>query len=308
MNIMTTIIINPASGPQSPKEQQERLQQLLRNNGLDADIRMADSGSQIQSLVREAIEGGSRRIVAGGGDGTINAVAGELAGSDLELGVLPLGTFNHFAKDLNIPLDLEGAVANLATGIVRKIDAAEVNGRLFINNSSLGLYPSIVKHREQQQERLGRSKGLALVWATLAMLGRYPQLHVKLELDGTKIDRKTPLVFIGNNDYELQGFSIGERRALDTGELCIYIPHKVGRLRLFWLTMTALLGSVKDADDFDAMHAREVTIETRRKRVRVAVDGEVVQMQAPLRYRICRKALNVVTPEMQEGGSGSRGV
>lgn len=297
---MMTIILNPASGPQSQETQEQQLRELLRKNGLEADIQTCGEGKQIESIIRKAIENGHKRIVAGGGDGTINAVAGELAGNDLELGVLPLGTFNHFAKDLGIPLDLEGAVKNLATGIVKKIDAAEVNGRIFINNSSLGLYPSIVKHREQQQERLGRSKGLALVWATFAMVGRYPQLHVKLDVDGTTIDRKTPLVFIGNNDYQLQGFSIGERTALDRGELCIYVPHKVGRLRLFWLTMTALFGSVKDADDFDALHAHEVTIETRRKRVHVAVDGEVTRMEAPLRYRICPKALNVVVPG--EGG------
>lgn len=294
---MMTIILNPASGPQSQGTQQQQLQELLRKNGLQADIQTCGDGNNIESIIRKAIENGNKRIVAGGGDGTINAVAGELAGSDLELGVLPLGTFNHFAKDLGIPLDLEEAVKNLATGRVKKIDAAEVNGRLFINNSSLGLYPSIVKHREQQQERLGRSKGLALVWATFAMLGRYPQLHVKLEVDGKKIDRKTPLVFIGNNDYQLQGFSIGERTAMDRGRLCIYVPHRVGRLRLFWLTMTALFGSVKDADDFDALQAREVTIETRRKRVHVAVDGEVARMEAPLRYRIRPKALNVVVPE-----------
>ncbi len=293
---MMTIILNPASGPQSQGAQREQLEELLRKNNLEADIQTCGDGKPIESIIQKAIQQGSTRIVAGGGDGTINAVAGELAGTDLELGVLPLGTFNHFAKDLGIPLDLEEAVKNLAEGTVRKIDAGEVNGRLFINNSSLGLYPSIVKHRQQQQERLGRSKGLALVWATFAMLGRYPQLRVKLEVDGKKIDRKTPLVFIGNNDYQLQGFSIGERTALDRGELCIYVPHKVGRMRLFWLTMTALFGRVKDAEDFDALRARELTIETRRKRVSVAVDGEVTRMEAPLRYRICPKALNVVVP------------
>ena len=120
-----------------------------------------------------------------------------------------MGTFNHFAKDLRIPLAVEKAALTIATGEIRRVDVGEVNGKIFVNNSSLGLYPSMVRGREQEQ-RLGRSKWMALFWATLAVLRRHPVLVVRLtSRDGQELIRRTPVVFIGNNQYELKGFEIG---------------------------------------------------------------------------------------------------
>jgi len=296
MSSTTAIILNLSSGPDTEDDVRRDLEKLLREHNIDAKISLAHSGEQIGQMARKAIDEGCQRLVAAGGDGTVNAIASLVAGTDITLGVLPMGTLNHFARDLGIPFELEGAVRNLAEGRICQIDAGEVNGKLFINNSSLGLYPSIVRHREQQQERLGRSKWVALTWASLVMFGRYPYLHVKLSVDGEEIMTSTPLVFIGNNDYELHGFDIGRRAKLDDGKLSIYVPHKVGRFGMIWLTIRALFGRLRDAEDFNAIEAREVIIETGRKNLRVAIDGEVISMQSPLRYRICPKALKVIVP------------
>ncbi|HYJ46776.1 MAG TPA: diacylglycerol kinase family protein, partial [Pyrinomonadaceae bacterium] len=221
-----------------------------------------------------------------------------LIDTDTPLGVLPLGTLNHFAKDLKIPLDLEGAARVLFEGQEIRVDVGEVNGRIFLNNSSLGLYPNIVRYREKQQERLGRGKWPAFVWATLTMLKRYPFLNVRLSTDEQTLIRRAPFVFIGNNEYEMESFQIGARSCLDKGQLSLYVAHRTGRLGLLRLALRALFGGLRQEHDFDAMCTKEIWIETRRpKRLRVATDGEVSIMTTPLHYRVRPGALRVLVPE-----------
>jgi diacylglycerol kinase family enzyme len=237
-------------------------------------------------------------VVAGGGDGTINAVAAVLADHPhMAFGVLPLGTLNHFAKDAGIPLELDDAIATIANGSRRRVDLGEVNGRIFLNNSSLGLYPDIVREREKQQQRLGRGKWLAACWATLQAFKRYPFLNVALRMDdGARHVRSTPFVFVGNNEYMMEGFNLGARPSLDQGRLCLYMAQRPGRLELLRLGWCALRGRLRQERDFDVLRAGSMEITTRERRVRVAIDGEVTVMSSPLRYRIRPAALNVIVP------------
>jgi len=234
--------------------------------------------------------------VAGGGDGTINAVASKMVDSGVPFGVLPMGTLNHFAKDLGIPLELESAVRNLAEGRPRAVDVGEVNDRIFLNNSGLGLYPDMVHDREKQQRRLGRGKWLAALWAGVAALRRFPFLSMRLIVDGQRLARRTPFVFIGNNVYTMEGLSIGERERLDGGVLSLHVAQHPTRLGLLRFAIGALLGRLGDERDFDIVQAAEMEIETRRRQLRVATDGEVTTMDAPLRYRIRPGALQVLVP------------
>jgi diacylglycerol kinase family enzyme len=249
------------------------------------------------ATVKDAIGRGVAMVVAGGGDGTINAVASVVAGSGVQFGVLPLGTLNHFAKDLGIPLTLDEAIANLAQGRPASVDVGEVNGRIFLNNSSLGLYPDIVRDREKQQRRLGRGKWLAFCWAALTALRRYPFLSLRLHINGSEHARRTPFIFIGNNEYLMQGFNIGERERLDRGTLSLYVAQRPGRLGLVRLAFHALLGRLAQLKDFDVVLVPELEIETRHKRLRVSTDGEVTIMAPPLRYRIRKAALTVLVPQ-----------
>ena len=211
------------------------------------------------------------------------------------LGILPFGTMNHFAKDLLIPLDLEHAVAMIVAGHESRVDVGEVNGRTFINNSSLGLYPSIVREREKQQ-RLGWGKWPAYVWAALAVLRRYPFLDIRLSVDGKELTSRTPFVFIGNNEYEMETLNVGGRACLDKGELSLYMTNRTGRLGLIRLALRALLGGLRQEKDFLALCTKEIWIETKHKRVRVALDGEVTVMEPPLHYRVRPGALRVLAP------------
>ncbi len=291
------VIINASSGADDKSEAYRQLTDIFKANEIEARISLARSGDEIIRLANESARGASETIVAGGGDGTINAVASVLVGTTKRLGVLPLGTLNHFAKDLKIPLEIEAAAQTIIDGQEIVVDVAEVNGRIFLNNSSLGLYPSIVHRREQQQEQLGRGKWPALLWAAVSVLRRYPFLSVRLEADGEKFTRRTPFVFIGNNEYKMDGFQLGGRNALTDGQLCLYTTREVSRFGLLRLGLRALTKRLRETRDFDAVCAKEIFVETRNKRLRVATDGEVTMMNPPLHYRVRPRALRVIVPK-----------
>src|SRR5262245_28881854 len=145
------VIINAGSGVDDKAANCQQITDLFDSHGIKANVHLATNGEELLNFARRAVAGNSQIIVAGGGDGTISAVASMLVGTDKTLGVLPLGTLNHFAKDLGIPLDLEAAIQTLAHGYSIPIDVGMVNDRVFINNSSLGLYPEIVRHRKKHQ-------------------------------------------------------------------------------------------------------------------------------------------------------------
>lgn len=291
------VILNARAGASESEEAADNLRALFCAAGLEAQLLVAGQAENIVELTRRALRDRPRMIVAGGGDGTISAVASVLVGAEVALGVLPMGTFNHFARDLRLPNDLAGAVLILAAGNVARIDVGEVNGRVFLNNSSLGIYPSMVHHREQQQERLGQGKWAALFRAALLVLRRYPLLSVNVRVDDTDLIRRTPLVFVGNNVYEMEGLNIGMRERLDAGTLSLYIPRRAGRMGLMRIAIRALFGRLRAVNDFDSLRAAEFRIETRRRHVRVAMDGEVMGMATPLHYRIRSGALRVIVPK-----------
>ena len=292
-----TVVLNAGSGTGHDAALPGNVRELLGRDGAEVEVREIGRGADVASEIAAARAGRPDVLVAGGGDGTVSAVAAALVDSDIVLGILPLGTLNHFAKDLGLPLELEAAAAAIVAGRSTRIDVGEVNGRVFINNSSLGLYPEIVRDREQQQRRLGRGKWPALVWATLAALRRYAFLHVTLHIDGTDHSRRTPFVFIGNNEYEMEGFSIGERSgSLCDGKLSVYFTQRPGRLRLLTLALRAFAGRLKQARDFEAVLTADFVIESRHAVLRVATDGEISEMRTPLRYRIRPVSLQVAVP------------
>lgn len=296
------IIINAGSGGDDKEHMRARLAQIFSSSDLNARISLAHSGKEVVSLARYAAQSEAGVVVAGGGDGTVNAVAAELIGTNKALGVLPLGTLNHFAKDLHIPLTIEGAVAAIIGGHTVEVDVGEVNGKIFLNNSSLGLYPSIVREREKQQ-RLGSGKWPAFVWAGIAVLRRYPFLDVRLSAEGEEFRRRTPFVFIGNNEYEMESLNIGARPSLNAGKLSLYIAHRTGRFGLLRLAWRALFGGLNKEKDFLALCAQEIWITTKHRQQRVAMDGEVTNMMPPLHYRVRPLSLRVLVPNNQQGSN-----
>jgi len=293
------VIVNAGSGGGNDQALVDRLAAHFKSAGLHAEVELAQGGDEIAAAVGNAIARRPPLIVAGGGDGTVSTVAAALVDTGIAFGVLPLGTLNHFARDAGIPLELEQAVAVLAHGRAAPVDVGEVNGRIFVNNSGLGLYPDIVRDRERQQKRLGRGKWPAFLWAMLAALRRYPFLGVRLVIDGEEVVRRTPFVFIGNNEYRMEGFAIGERSRMDDGRLSLYVAQRPGRWRLLQLAIRAVTGRLRQARDFDAVLATEIVVQSKKKRLRVATDGEVTVMTPPLQYRIRPASLVVMRPPIE---------
>ena len=289
------VIVNSSSGPGHAEEIENTVVEAFKTDGVDARISMARTGSELLNLAQRAARGDAEVVVAAGGDGTISSVAAALISTNKNLGVLPFGTMNHFAKDLRIPLDLDGAVETIVAGHLTQVDVGEVNGHVFINNSSLGLYPIII-HKRQKQQRLGWGKWPAYIWAAFGVLRRYPFLNVRVAIDSAELNSRTPFVFIGNNKYEMETLNIGGRAHLDKGELSLYMTNRTGRLGLVRLALRALLRGLHQEKDFLALCTKEIWIETRHKHVRVALDGEVARIVPPLNYRARARALRVLTP------------
>jgi diacylglycerol kinase family enzyme len=294
------VVLNRNAGGETTEGLEAKLGELFRENRVDPVILHAGEGVDLHGLLAGNHVGRDAIVVAGGGDGTVSAVAAELVGTDKTLGVLPLGTLNHFAKDLGIPLDLEDAVRIVAHGRVSVVDVGEVNGRVFVNNSGLGIYPQVVAQREAEQERHGTRKWPAFARAALSVFRRYPFLKLRVHLEGEERLLKTAFVFVGNNQYEVTGLKIGGRACLSAGKLGFYVANRTSRFGLLRLAFRAMVGRLNQARDFEAFCIDEARIESRKRALLVATDGEVTRMEPPLHYRIRPRALRVLVPTEKE--------
>lgn len=288
------IVLNSGSGS-TADESADQITALFKDLGVEVRIHPLGGGANVEAVIRTVVESDVEIIVAAGGDGTVSAVAAAVSEAGKTLGVLPMGTLNNFSKDLGIPQELELAAATLVAGNKLEIDLGSVNGQTFVNNSSIGLYPQIVRRREKQQ-RLGRGKWFAALWAALKVLRLSHLLRVKLIIDGKEMLRKTPFVFVGNNNYEMDLYNIGRRLKLDDGKLSVYFLRRGGRWGVILMLLKTMIGQVKQWKDFEEIQTKELTIVSRKKRLRVAFDGEVKVIDTPLEYRIKLKALTVIVP------------
>ncbi len=193
----------------------------------------------------------------------------------------------------DVELDLDGAVAVIAAGEIRRVDAADVNGHVFVNNSSVGLYPRMVLDRDRQTSTAGRSKWLAMLLAVLRALQRFPRRRLWIRAAGVSERCVTPCLFVGNNEYGIDGLQLGTRKTLDAGELCLYVARSSRPLDFISLALRSLLGRLRQARDFDMFRVAAVEVGSRASRLVVALDGEVELLRPPLRYRVRRGALRV---------------
>lgn len=297
--VKVAVVLNPRAGSVQGNEGaslRDRVRHLLLQRGIQAEFVSVESESLKSG--REPPGGGAAQcVVAVGGDGTVRTAAGFALAKNLPLALLPAGTLNHFARDLEIPLDWEEAAALIAGQETIRIDLGEVNGERFVNNASVGLYPNLVVARESRRSvrRLPRLAGCVL--SSLEVLQRFPLLTVHLSTSEGERIRRTPFVFVGNNRYSLDRFSLGSRERLDQGQLCLYLAHCPSRRRLFRLLLLALRNRLHQADDFETDMVEAAVIDSARRRLKVALDGEVLRLEPPLRFRVLPRALSVCSPK-----------
>jgi diacylglycerol kinase family enzyme len=291
-------VINASAGGVAAGGAEERLTGFLRalEPTLAAEWRRVVASARVEEAAEELVRRGAEVLLAGGGDGTVNVVAGVALRRGVVLGVLPVGTRNHFARDLNIPPEEENLAALLRDLPVRRIDVGEVNGRIFINNVSIGMYPDLVKEREEHMAVRGLRKQPAHLLAALSVLLRFPVVHCTIHAPGGPVRRLTPVLFVGNNVYEGGLLAEARRTTLAGGALWICTARAAGAMGLLRLSWQAWRGKLDSTKNLDTLEGEEFLIEFRRRQVRVAIDGEAFRMAAPLQFRIRPKALEVVAP------------
>jgi diacylglycerol kinase family enzyme len=289
------VILNHGSGTADKEALAGRIAAYFTSAGLQPEVTVVRGGAELLSAASRAAAGDAGTVVAGGGDGTIAAVAAPLVGTARRLGVLPLGTFNYFARRFDVPPDLDDALRVIAHGVPTPADVGDVNGRIFLNNSSIGLYPTVLQQRETTYSRLGRSRAVA--YASLAFVLVQPPalLNLRLEADGVPLARRTPLLFVGTNEYQMASFGIPGGACIRSARLASYITRPLGVVPLWRLALRAFFRGLHGAAELEVVCAQELRVSLRRRRVRVALDGEVLVLDTPLHFRMRAGALTVLT-------------
>ena len=291
-------LINRASGSVAADDQRvmSSVARALKGAGIDGPIELV-AGDRLAARAKAAADAGAELVIAAGGDGTVSAVAGALVGTRAALGILPLGTLNHLARDLGIPFDLGQAAAVIGAGQQRVIDVARLNDRIFVNNSAIGLYPLFVADREGQEQRLGRSKRFSMFVAGLRTLARFHHHRLTLTIDeGQSETIETPLLFVGNNDYRLDLGSAGQRDSISDARLSVIVMRRMGRAGFFIAMLRALAGRSLPGDMIKLDDVQRLTVASRRSCLTVSSDGETERLAPPLDYRIDPAALRVMAP------------
>ena len=301
------VLVNGGAGSVDDAEDAEELAAIdlaFSKAGAEANVDVV-APADFQRVMTDAWAASTRpdAIVVAGGDGTVNCAADVAAGTDIVLAVLPMGTFDHFAKDLGMPTVLDEAAAAIAGGTVREVDVAEVNGRVFVNNSALGAYPAMVADRDRLRDAKGWGKVRAVPVAALAVWRDLP-LH-RLTLQGPGFERehvRTPFVFIGNGVYDNAHFGTHEREGLESGVLGVAVGRVVSRWGLLRMVVSALVRGDRSTRDLDTAELTDLTIDAHTRRLRVSLDGEVEWFDTPLRYRSRTGALRVLAPPVLAPG------
>jgi diacylglycerol kinase family enzyme len=260
-----------------------------------------DLGATIERLRGE----GAARIAVSGGDGTITAAAAVLANTETELAVIPGGTLNHLAHDNGIPVEPKEAAELAATGSARPIDAATVNGQLFLNTSSVGAYVSFVRTRERLEEKMWYWP--ASFVAGLEMLFRLPSFDVHIDSpDSNEVKSyRACLVFISVGERDFEKGMFGERTADGHRALHVIVVPNAGLRRLFAMVFAAVFHGMRaNLHEVDSFLVDRCRIEMRRPKGNVSYDGEIERMTAPLEYRFHRDALRLVSPSPAERAAG----
>ena len=300
------IVFNGGSGHRDADEEKQIISRVLRGGGREFKFLQCDQSESIEALASRAVDQAKTSrgvVVAAGGDGTINAVANAVLGSGCPFGVIPQGTFNYFGRDNAISQDSAQAAQVLLRGRVMPVQAGTVNGRLFLVNASVGLYPKLLEDREAWKQQFGRSRIVAFVSGMATLLKARGQLDLRIESTGKTVSLRTPTLFVGNNRLQLVQAGIDSQHAdvVGQGQLAAVAVRPIGTLALFGLLLRGVLGRLGEAENIRSFTFRRLTVTPRRtKRIKVATDGEIVWMQSPLVFEVAPEPLLLLVPLPQD--------
>ena len=298
------IVLNAGSGSSETEERRAVIEDVLTQAGRRFELTLVEDPENIAAIAaavaaRASAAGGI--LVAAGGDGTINAVAREAVAQVCLFGVLPQGTFNYFGRTHHIPEDLGEAVRALLHAHVQPVQVGAVNERIFLVNASIGLYPRMLEEREIDKRHFGRSRVVALLSGIKTFFSAHRRMRITLDLDGKEHRMRTSTLFVGNNRLQMEQVGIAPLSdALEDGKLAAIAPKSVGKMGMLGLMLRAMLGRLGEADNLITFSFRRMTVRPRKlygkRRVKVATDGEVTQMNTPLEFRVLDGQLLLLKP------------
>lgn len=302
------IILNAGSGHAETAAQRSTIEDTLTRAGRTFTLRVVEDPSRLDDMAsdmaRLARDSGGI-LVAAGGDGTINTVAGKAVEAGCPFGVLPQGTFNYFGRTHGIPEDLDEAVQALLTARLQPVQVGVVNQRIFLVNASIGLYPQIIEERESDKKQFGRSRVVALLSMIKTALGRTQYLRITLDAGGQTRTLRTAMLFIGNNSLQMEQLGILPlSSALEDGKLAAIAPKSVGRIGMMGLMLRGALGMLGGASNLVSFSFASLTVKQRtlygtRRKIKVATDGEVCQLDTPLRFSVLKDQLLLMKPDTE---------
>lgn len=302
-------IINAASGHNDPDATRNTIEAALRASGRTGELRFTRSDDLARAAFEAAATATARRtaVVAVGGDGTINSVAQAAHAEGCVMGVVPQGTFNYFARTHRLPTEISQAVQALLQAAPVPVQVGLINDRVFLVNASLGLYPELLQDREAYKARFGRSRLVAFASALVTLLGQHRQLRLRIEPGGTAREVATPTLFVGNNRLQLEQVGLPEAPAIDEGCLAAVMLRPIGALSMLWLLFRGAMSSLGEADTVESFEFHRMIVKPRlalgRHMVKVAYDGEVSQMRAPLEFRVSSKPLYLIKPMAEQAAA-----
>lgn len=291
------VILNAKSGSQKSDEARATIERMFGESGRAFQITTA-TGEQLGRVTKERAAKECDILVAAGGDGTICCVAEAALKHGKTLGVIPLGTFNYFAKNLSIPLEPEAAARVILEGNTVRAPVLDLNGRLILNNTSIGIHPAVLLKRRQIYRRWGRNQISAYLSVVLTAFQPPPRLRVKLATEEGEVMRETPLVMVCSNAFQMEAFGLAGQECLARGDFALYVARMAGRMTILRHGCRTFLKRLRPGIDYEVICTSDVTVETlRRPRFQAAVDGDLEKLESPLRFRVGPEALCVLAPK-----------
>jgi len=298
------VIMNARSGEHGGDDARAVIEAALSNAGWQPELWIAPEPALLASLAQRARDRSPALIVAAGGDGTINVVANAVADTGIAFAVIPMGTFNYFARLHAIPDDV-AAASRLSPGDApTTVGAGEVNGQVFLNNLSIGLYTSIIEARERDKKIWGRHRVVALASALWVAFKPAARRRVTLQTPTGETRMRVAMIFVGANALQLEDANLPLRNELALGKLAVVTLKAAGPWKLFKAALGMAMGTAHELEDVTIAAHEELRIAMRRPQVRVVIDGEIVRLRTPLAIRFRPAALRLLRPQAAPEAKG----
>ena len=294
-----TVICNCGTTTKDKVALAETIRQAFADKKQEVDIVTPSAGDNFMQLCKERVEkarqiGGI--IVAAGGDGTVNSIAGLCCQHQVTLGIIPLGTFNYFAREHGIPTEIAGATEIIAAGQSKKVAVGMVQDRVFLNNASFGLYTKLIRQREEASSRFGRMRIVAVFAAVNSLFSRHSLYTVTISVDGKQHQHKTVMVFAGNNTLQLKNLGMKSADVTKRDQLAIIVMKKVTRFEIARMLLSGMAANLRDNPRLEELSADCFEVTTRKKSIHLVIDGEIITCMTPLKFHIEKDALNLLAP------------